>query len=206
MRKKTIGFIWLSCCVLLLLSGCGQATLPTPSSLTTQPRKQPVHAIVTPRPTPTPKPVIATPIHIRIPAISVDANVEPVSILSNSDLDTPHQDPWDSTGWYKDGPAPGQMGSAVIDGHVDRPGGGPAVFWNLRNLNAGDQVIVTTSDNHQLIFHVTARVAYPVHEAPLQNIFGDNSGRYLNLITCDGYWIPSEQQTSARMVVFTRLG
>lgn len=204
MQKNSIWLIWIGCCVLLLLSSCGQATSSVPSTQKRQ--SQPQRAIATPQPTTAPKPGIYTPVHIRIPAIGIDANVEPVSILPNSNLDTPHQNPWDSTGWYKDGPRPGEMGSAVIDGHVDRPGGGPAVFWNLRYLKAGDQIIVITSNKHQLLFHVTARIAYPAHEAPLQNIFGDNSGKYLNLITCDGYWIPSEQQTSARMVVFARLG
>ncbi|GCE18524.1 class F sortase [Dictyobacter kobayashii] len=204
MENNKWWFIWIGCCVLLLLSSCGQTSSSAPQAQALSNKL----AITAPasHSLQSPKESTYIPVHIRIPAIGVDANIEPVSILPNSNLDTPHQNPWDSTGWYKNGPRPGEMGSAVIDGHVDRPGGGPAIFWNLRYLKAGDQIIVTTSTDQQLYFHVTARIAYAAHEAPLQTIFGDNSGRYLNLITCDGYWIPSEQQTSARMVVFARLG
>jgi len=38
--------------------------------------------------------------------------------------------------WYSPGPAPGEPGDAVIDGHLDWTTG-PAVFWNLGKLHAG---------------------------------------------------------------------
>ena len=39
--------------------------------------------------------------------------------------------------------------------------------------------------------------------APLQDIFGNRGGTYLNLITCAGDWIPSQHQTTLRLVVYT---
>jgi hypothetical protein len=46
---------------------------------------------------------------------------------------------------------------------------------------------------------------YTPDQAPLQDIFGNQGGTYLNLITCAGDWIPGQHQTSLRLVVFTTL-
>lgn len=145
------------------------------------------------------------PIHLLIPAIHVDTTIEPVGVLSTGNLDTPQNHPWEDAGWYKDGPRPGEQGSAVLDGHLNRPGGAPAVFWFLASLKIGDEVIVTTSEGKTLRYRVTGSARYAPQQAPLQEIFGSTQGYHLNLITCAGYWLPSEQQTSLRMVVYTSL-
>jgi sortase (surface protein transpeptidase) len=44
-------------------------------------------------------------------------------------------------GWFTGGPMPGQLGPAVIAGHVDSRTG-PAVFHRLRDLRPGDQIRV----------------------------------------------------------------
>ena len=66
--------------------------------------------------------------HLLIPAIGVDANIETVSVQHNGAMDTPRQSPWGDVGLYSGGPRPGAQGSAVIAGHLDRPGGNRAVF------------------------------------------------------------------------------
>jgi sortase (surface protein transpeptidase) len=91
----------------------------------------------------------------------------------------------------------------VIDGHLDRPGGSPAVFWRLRNLHVGDAVLVIDNAGHTRRFLVTRIAFYPPQEAPIQDIFGNMGGTYLNLITCAGDWIPSQHQTTLRLVVYT---
>ena len=55
-------------------------------------------------------------------------------------------------------------------------------------------------------FHVTRRAFYQPQEAPLQDIFGNRGGFYRNVITCAGDWIPSQQQTSLRLVVYASSG
>jgi LPXTG-site transpeptidase (sortase) family protein len=147
----------------------------------------------------------ANPQRLLIPAISVNAPVEQVNILSTGDLGTPTGSPWTDTGWYANGPRPGEQGSAVIDGHLDRPGGSPAVFWYLRNVRVGNEVDVFDSDGTTLRFRVTDVESYPPQDAPIQQIFGNNGGKYLNLITCAGDWIPSQHQTALRLVVYTTL-
>lgn len=146
------------------------------------------------------------PVRLLIPSIMVDASIESVGVLPNGDLETPTVKHWDDVGWYQTGPVPGQRGSAVIDGHLDRPGGYPAVFWRLRELHAGDTVIVMNAQGQAVHFHVTQVAFYAPQAAPLQEIFGNGGGTYLNLITCAGDWIPDQHQTTQRLVVYTTLG
>ncbi len=80
------------------------------------------------------------------------------------------------------------------------------MFWYLRNIHVGDAVFVTEKDGKQLRFHVTRIAYYTPQDAPLQDIFGNRSGNYLNLITCAGDWIPDQHQTTLRLVVYTALG
>ena len=152
----------------------------------------------------------ARPIHsstgrLLIPVIGVNATIEPIGVLSDGTLATPTQDPWNDVGWYNGGSRPGEQGSAVINGHLDRPGGSPAVFWHLNELHIGDKVIVVDTQGRTLHFHVTHIGSYALQEAPVQDIFGNTAGRFLNLMTCAEGWIPSEHQTSSRLVVYTSL-
>ena len=146
------------------------------------------------------------PVRLFIPSIEVDASIEPVGVLPNGDLETPMVKRWDDAGWYQTGPVPGQRGSAVIDGHLDQPGGYPAVFWRLRELHAGEAVIVMNALGKAVHFHVTQVTFYAPQAAPLQEIFGNGGGTYLNLITCAGDWILDQHQTTQRLVVYTTLG
>ena len=147
----------------------------------------------------------ANPSRLIISSIGIDTAVESVGMLDNGTMATPALGPWDDVGWYADGPRPGEVGSAVIDGHLDRPGGSPAVFWNLRSIHVGDSVIVTDTKGGTKRFRVTRIALYRPQQAPLQKIFGDKSGSHLNLITCAGDWIVSEHQTTLRLVVYTIL-
>lgn len=184
---------------LFILSGCSagsaaQLSLSTPAATS---------SATSTEATPTPLPVI--PVHLVIPSIGVNTLIERVGVQANGELATPTQAPWEDVGWYAAGPRPGERGSAVIDGHLDRPGGQPAVFWRLRDLKIGDRALVTDSIGNTLHFQVLQLAWYPPQTAPLQEIFGNQGGFFLNFITCAGDWIPSQQQTNLRLVVYTIL-
>ena len=197
---------------LSLVSGCSTMTF---SHAMQKPLSQASPAATTPHalPSPTPSPEhsqfparqnkSATPLRLLIPSIQVNALIESVGVLASGDLATPTQDPWNDAGWYKAGPRPGEPGSAVLDGHLDRPGGAPAVFWNLQYMHIGETITVVKSQGASVQFHVTAIARYAPQAAPLQDIFGNTSGTFLNLITCAGDWIPSQHQTTQRLVVYT---
>jgi LPXTG-site transpeptidase (sortase) family protein len=147
----------------------------------------------------------SNPVRLIIPALAINAPVEEVGTQPNADLATPTKNPWLDVGWYKLGPQPGERGSAVIDGHLDRPGGFPAVFWHLRDLHLGDELLVKNISGKTLHFQVTRIELYTPQDAPIQDIFGNWGGTYLNLITCAGDWIPSQHQTNLRLIVYTSL-
>ena len=142
--------------------------------------------------------------HLIIPAIGVNAPVEYVHQNTDGRLGVPTVNQWVNVGWYDQGPLPGATGSAVIDGHLDRTGGAPAVFWNLKKLHVGDLVMVKNKSGQQVNFLVTKMQNYAPNAAPLAQIFGRNDGEYLNLITCAGVWLPTQNQTSQRLVVYTK--
>jgi LPXTG-site transpeptidase (sortase) family protein len=143
--------------------------------------------------------------HLLIPSINVDAPIEPVETNADGSLAVPSINVWTGVGLYADGPYPGEAGSAVIDGHLDRPGGFPAVFWNLRLLHKGDIVKVATPGQATVQFRVTQVASYTPAAAPLSAIFDNANGHFLNLITCSGRWIPAIHQTTLRLVVYTSL-
>lgn len=202
MRAVRLTFYFFALTLTFILGGCDQ-------SLTSQTMLP--HAMSpTPSPSARSTPVLlsrgkANPVRLLIPAIHVNASIETVGITSNGDLAVPTQNPWVHVGWYASGPYPGEQGSAVIDGHLDRPGGYPAVFWQLRDLHVGDEVKVIDAIGKMLRFHVTDIAFYSPLDAPIQEIFGNETGIYLNLITCAGDWIASQHQTTLRLVVYTTL-
>ncbi len=67
-----------------------------------------------------------------IPALGINAAVAPVALDADGNMEAPGT-AWGTT-WYEPGPRPGEPGNAVIAGHVDFYGVGPAVFWSLRSL------------------------------------------------------------------------
>lgn len=204
MHAVRLTLLFLGLLLILFLAAFGSV----PASISEEAEPRVPYAINAATPTVLPlhqADAVANPIRLVIPAIQVSAFVEPVSIQSNGDLATPEQNPWEDAGWYNLGPHPGEQGSAVIDGHLDRPGGYPAVFWHLRDLHIGDEVLVMNTAGKTLHFRVTRIALYTPQEAPLQDIFGNRGGTYLNLITCAGDWIPGEHQTALRLVVYTTL-
>lgn len=157
-----------------------------------------------------PAPATASPapapfVRLRIPAIGVNAPIESVGVQPDGAMETPRQSPWNDVGWYSGGPRPGERGSAVIAGHLDRPGGNPAVFWRLGDLHIGDTILVVDAHGKTLRFQVTALRFYSPQDAPIQAIFGNTAGRFLNLTTCAGDWIATQHQTALRLVVYTSL-
>lgn len=109
-----------------------------------------------------------------------------------------------TVGWLDLGPRPGELGNAVIDGHLDSAQGA-AIFWHLAQLRPGDRVYVVDRRGRQLTFAVTGARAFSVTGAPLAQIFGSSNAPNLNLITCAGAWQAAQHAYDQRLVVFTRL-
>lgn len=138
------------------------------------------------------------PAQIKIPSIGVSATVEQVALDQNNNMDVPKQ-PMD-VGWYSPGPAPGQSGDAVIDGHLDWYGMPQAIFFNLDKLQVGDEIDVISQDGTTQRFKVSklANYAWDAHPAGL---FATSGQPELSLITCAGSWDTGSSTYSQRLVV-----
>jgi LPXTG-site transpeptidase (sortase) family protein len=136
----------------------------------------------TPLPVPSAVPDDGTvPTRLRIPAIGVDSPLEPLHLDARGALTPPA---FPHAGWYADGPAPGDVGPAVIAGHVDSSTG-PAVFYRLGQLHPGDRVQVQRGERW-LAFRVVEVRRYPKNRFPTADVYGPTPDPQLRLITCSG--------------------
>lgn len=152
------------------------------------------------------------PLWITAPKATIAGPIIPVGVDTHGAMDAPEgalSDPvWSEAFWWRGGVLPGQPGNAVIGGHLDRPDGSPALFWNLRQLAEGDSVVVRTAQGTTLHFTVTAVQAFAnptggATDPVIERIFGPAQTAHLNLITCTGTWTGTEY--TKKLVVFTTL-
>jgi len=123
-----------------------------------------------------------TPTRVRIPAIRVDSTLETLGLDTKGALEAPRD--FARAGWYAGGTAPGDVGPAVIAGHVDSHTG-PAVFFRLYQLRKGDAVQVARGDRW-VPFRVVAIDRYPKNAFPTAEVYGPTPDAELRLITCGG--------------------
>jgi sortase (surface protein transpeptidase) len=142
------------------------------------------------------------PVHVRIPAIGVDAAVGRLGLNSDGTIEVP-SDPG-QTGWYQNGPSPGAQGPAVIIGHVDWYTG-PAVFYRLSSLRAGNDVAVSLADGSTVTFTIQRVATFPVNAFPTDQVYGATPDAELRLITCGGAFSISQRRYLSNVVVFAVL-
>jgi LPXTG-site transpeptidase (sortase) family protein len=124
-----------------------------------------------------------------IPAINVDAPVDPIGVDDLGRVAVPTD--VSRAGWYKWGPAPGNAtGSAMITAHVDGVDQGPGAFFNLGELNVGDLVRVERADSSSLTYRVIARESFNKKAVPLEDVFARSGPPRLTLVTCGGPFDP----------------
>jgi sortase (surface protein transpeptidase) len=131
----------------------------------------------------TPPPGGVRPARVRVPAIDVDAPVVDLGLNPDGTLQVPED--VDTTGWWAGGARPGGTGPAVVVGHVDSETG-PAVFYRLRELAAGDRIEVLGADGTVLPFEVDRVATVPKDAFPTSEVYGPTDGPALRLVTCGG--------------------
>jgi sortase (surface protein transpeptidase) len=126
---------------------------------------------------------IAAPTRIEIPRIGVSARLVRLGLNADRTLEVPTD--FDTAGWYVHGPRPGEIGPAVIAGHVDSTVG-PAVFFRLGSLGPGAVIRVRRADRSTVRFVVEAVQRAPKDAFPTDRVYGPTRRPALRLITCGG--------------------
>jgi hypothetical protein len=108
---------------------------------------------------------------------------------------------WQVAGWYAPGPRPGDPGSAVILGHVDSERG-PAVFYRLRELRPGDEIVVTRADRSRVRFVVQRTEQYDKLRFPTDDVYYPTLTSTLRLVTCGGVFDHSTGHYRSNIIVF----
>ena len=148
---------------------------------------------------PVSEPVLpAVPTGLSIPSLGVLAPVVPVGLGEDRSMQIPGVS---EAGWYLPGRAPGSpTGSAVIAAHVDfneRPG----VFFELRGIQPGAEVVVTDAAGGKHRFVVTERTQVAKDRVPMQELFRTGGDPVLTLVTCGGAFDSGARSYSDNIIV-----
>lgn len=150
-------------------------------------------------------PILETsePIKIKIPKINLVADFEtPLGLGTEGEVMVPEA--YEKVGYYKYGPTPGELGPAVVLGHVDSVDG-PAVFYSLGQLEVGDEIEIDREDGSTAVFEVTNMERHLQSGFPTEQVYGNIDHAGLRLITCSGIFNKGIQRYSHNLIVFAKL-
>lgn len=143
------------------------------------------------------------PVRLAIPALGVDAPLATVGRTGSGSIGAPGANNATSAAWYDVGFSPGELGSAIIVGHVNTLEG-PGVFYRASTLQPGDTIDVERADGVVATFTVDAVREYPKQAFPAAEIFDPRGRAGLVLITCGGEFDPGSGYAS-NIVVYAHM-
>ena len=206
LRRRPAAAALLCCGLLAVGGGAGGLILLTGPAAhhETSPRPaahpgRPPAGVVAGSPRPIGPATVARPVSLSIPVIGVHTRLIRLGLTTQGTLQVPASTA--VAGWYTGGPRPGQVGSAVIAGHIDSYLG-PGVFFRLRLLRPGDRVYVRQAGGVLAVFRVYAEHSYPKDHFPTQRVYGPAPDPELRLITCGGTFDPAIGSYLNNVVVY----
>lgn len=143
----------------------------------------------------------SAPQRLTIASIGVDTDVMDLGLEPDGTLEVPPGA--FPAGWYDGSPTPGELGPAVLAGHVSY-GGTAGVFERLHELDRGDEVTVLREDGSVAVFVVSRTEDYVKSAFPTDTVYGDIDHAGLRLITCGGL-DPETGTYEDNVVVFAEL-
>lgn len=144
------------------------------------------------------------PRYISIPSIGVgQTRVLPVGVTESGELGVPAN--INDAAWYNQSATPGSGGAVLIDGHnggVTRNG----VFAKLGTLSRGDTIVVERGDGETFTYAVREVQSMPLEQVndtgmAMMLKSAQEGVEGLNLITCDGNWVPALGTFSHRVML-----
>ncbi len=152
-----------------------------------------------------PPPAIRTrgvlPVAIQVEAAGISAEIEYINIV-----DGIMQNPTGPfvVSWYEETAGLGALGNAVFAGHVDYWDVGPAIFFNVRDLEEGDPIVLTGEDEQQYTYAVVWKETVEVAGLTTDRIgelVGPTDDESVTLITCGGEFDYTTGEYLSRTVV-----
>lgn len=150
----------------------------------------------------------ALPLHVAIPKVGLDADLLQVGLTAAGNIDVPPLDQAQKAAWYDQGPAPGQIGAAVIDGHVDSneiPAPHQGAFYKLGLVGVGDEVDVTRADHMVAVYQVDQVESVSKQEFPTARVYSPVPFAALRLITCGGDFDSTARSYVDNVIIYAHL-
>lgn len=142
------------------------------------------------------------PVRVRVPAIGVSSQIVNLGLQSNRQMEVPTTTA--QTGWYDASPTPGELGPAILAGHVTLRGQ-DAVFLRLGTMKEGQRIEVDRKDGSTAVFQVEQVAQYSKSAFPTDKVYGSIDRAALRLITCGGVLDGETKRYSDNVVVYASL-
>jgi hypothetical protein len=123
----------------------------------------------------------APPQRIAIPEAGVETIVDAVG-TRKGEIEVPKLG---RAGWFEGGPRPGEVGRAVVIGHLDTKRG-PGLFARVPTVPVGAGVRITDRRGEVHAYEVVGRAQVRKDRFPTAEVYGSASSPVLVLVTCGG--------------------
>jgi LPXTG-site transpeptidase (sortase) family protein len=125
------------------------------------------------------------PTWLQVPSIDAKSSLMRLGLNPDNTIEVPPVTQPLLAGWYENSPTPGQVGPAVILGHIDGSHE-EGIFWRLHEVKVGDKVLVGRQDGSTVTFVVTKVQQVSKDQFPTPAVYGNTSDPEIRLITCGG--------------------
>lgn len=142
------------------------------------------------------------PTELEIPDVGIRTSLTTVGRNADNTIQVP--DSYETAGWYRYSPTPGEIGPTIIVGHVDSYRG-PAVFWRLSQLQPTQLVKIKRADGQTITYQVTDVKQFDQNNFPTNEVYGNISYAGLRLITCGGVYNRATNHYSHNTVVYAAM-
>ena len=143
-----------------------------------------------------------------IPSAQLRAVIVRVGVTASNFLGAP--DNPEVIGWWAAGPAPGEAGNVLLDGHRDfsdvNDNVGQGVCWLLTETRPGDPIIIRDrSDGRAFVYTVREIHSVAWDEPDGARFLRSTDEAILTLVTCEGSFDEERHNYSLRRVVIAEL-
>ncbi len=186
-------------------SAATETPTPEPSSTSTRTNTSTTEPSPTETeiPTPTPTPFDGGLASMRIPRFDVDAAIENIGISDQNQLEVPDEP--ENVGWYGiyadrdrrpggDYQKPGWGFNSLFSAHVDYWPDIQGPFYNLADIELGDEIYVVMEDGKEYGYRVIKNQRWTVEKIPTGDLIKADDrpegDEWITLITCGGDFVP----------------